>query len=476
MSDQISASTVWPAAQRTGINPIQHPAWEEARNAILDLAAAGPVTVILIGEAGTGKTWLLRELATALGEHGFPTMTLMQGDLPMTLSDGGALLVDEAARMNDATRVELMTQQRGVAVLADLVDFAGEIDPGAPTPVVIRLRSLEPHETSVFISEWLELKDLPPSAIDASARSRLVDHSRGTIRSIVQLLGSATTMGKMFGRPVLTGADIDEVAALRLGSLTPPAALVETIPAASDTAITRPVAETLVPSGPPIRPPRRNAYRAALAGTAIAASVALAWALLPVSATAPVRTAEQIAQPEPARSTLPPLQTATTSDPALVTVPAPFQPPIAAPPLALSPAPHTLLALAAPTFEPVETEPPGMNTAMPPDTLASPLPPTVLGGFEPIAPQSTDIATIDSQIASPPKAQLPRATSEQRGAPGLVLIARRGDTLESLYDSVYRDRDAPSYDTVVAANPGGFRPGGIVIFPAPSGGWQRNQR
>ena len=56
---------------------------------------------------------------------------------------------------------------------------------------------------------------------------------------------------------------------------------------------------------------------------------------------------------------------------------------------------------------------------------------------------------------------------------GLLLVARPGDTLATLYSEVYRGRSAPPFADISAANPVPVRPGTLVVFPAPPGGWSR---
>ena len=176
----------WPAARRTGALIVAHPAWEDARNAILDLAAAGPVTVALVGPPGTGKTWLLRELASSLGDHGFPTMVLLQGDLPSVLAGGAALLIDEALRMSEPALETLLAQQHGVAVLTDLDRF-GDIVAARQSPAaVIRLRPLEDTEMAEFVADWLRQSAVPPMVLDAAALAALIKNSRGAVRLAVQ--------------------------------------------------------------------------------------------------------------------------------------------------------------------------------------------------------------------------------------------------------------------------------------------------
>jgi len=56
-------------------------------------------------------------------------------------------------------------------------------------------------------------------------------------------------------------------------------------------------------------------------------------------------------------------------------------------------------------------------------------------------------------------------------APGLLLKAKPGDTLETLYQRVYRGVTPPSFASVAALNPERVRPGAILIFPEPVNGW-----
>ena len=70
--------------------------------------------------------------------------------------------------------------------------------------------------------------------------------------------------------------------------------------------------------------------------------------------------------------------------------------------------------------------------------------------------------------ATPP--QMERA---EGAGPGLLLIARRGDTLETLYRRIYAGISPPPYDAILAANPEPIRPGARVMFPTPPGGWEQ---
>jgi hypothetical protein len=72
---------------------------------------------------------------------------------------------------------------------------------------------------------------------------------------------------------------------------------------------------------------------------------------------------------------------------------------------------------------------------------------------------------------SAPAAPAPAAEAEAEGGPGLLLKAKAGDTLQTLYAQVYRGTEPPAFAAVAALNPQPVRPGDILTFPEPSKGW-----
>jgi len=73
---------------------------------------------------------------------------------------------------------------------------------------------------------------------------------------------------------------------------------------------------------------------------------------------------------------------------------------------------------------------------------------------------------------APPPAPVPASLPNPAPVrPGLLLQARPGDTLESLYAQVYRGLTAPPLADVAALNPGPIKSGDVLTFPAPPEGW-----
>ena len=193
--------------------------------------------------------------------------------------------------------------------------------------------------------------------------------------------------------------------------------------------------------------------------------------------------------PEAPAPATPPL--APTPDP--VPSPASIHSPIASPattaPVVPDAAPPdgVRLALAQPERPPAPVTPTAPEAPKPPEQSASA---TLLArrnaSVRPPSQPATGLGSKNQAVTPPPGSPEPLTPSNtaqnQRevspaprtsGGPGLVLIARRGDTLDALYARVYRGVTPPPYEVVVAANPKRIVPGTIVVFPTPVEGWSQ---
>ncbi len=79
-------------------------------------------------------------------------------------------------------------------------------------------------------------------------------------------------------------------------------------------------------------------------------------------------------------------------------------------------------------------------------------------------------------LAQPPfepgSARLVPGATPRLGGPGLALMVKEGDTIRALYAKVYRGLTPPPYAAVLAMNRTLVKPGAILVFPEPPGGWR----
>ncbi len=108
-------------------------------------------------------------------------------------------------------------------------------------------------------------------------------------------------------------------------------------------------------------------------------------------------------------------------------------------------------------------EPPAPNT--PEQSVATSESPML-----PMPPHTAPSAPADT-VPHPGEGSRQEDVASPLGAPGLVLVAGSGDTLASLYARLYRHANPPPYPVVEAMNREPLRPGSLVLFPAPQGGW-----
>ncbi len=461
--------TVAPTWSRRALPLVEHAAWREARDRILAMTASGPGTIALLGAAGTGKTWLLRELAPALREFGQEVTLVRQGDLPFEVRPQSAVLVDEASRMSQMRLAELGDQNIGLLVLAGLPNLGFRLKLCERQPAIVRLRPLEADELRSFACEWLARFNDGPVSVSESAVERVVARSAGVPRLAAQILATALAIAAGCGQRSVEGGDVDEVADLSLcGLRSDPVAAEAATSEALPAIISKPEPRQEAAITRPVRSRRK------LAGVAAASAMAATILLTPSgrqtvrveaqfsAAVIPALSASMVAAgPQPAPATVPGVSAAQPVTASVV--PASRPDPIE--PAALASAPQPAAApFVAPAAAPPAEPPPAYDAG--PALAAADAP-------EPATTSQPELAEPPSPV---PQDWLPAQyvhTRAGRGGPGLVLVARSSDTLQHLYTEVYRGVQAPPYSEVAAANQVPLRPGAILLFPAPAQGWNR---
>jgi hypothetical protein len=474
------------ASGRAAGEPVAHAGWCKAQQAILDATARGPAFLGLVGPPGTGKSWMLHTILTAVEQRGQRAMLVLRGDLPFEIDAGTVVLIDEAAKMGAERLAQLSGVRHASIVLADLPEFANRFESVARPPAFVRLAPLLPEEVPGFAGAWLAFRGLAADIVEDGAIARLIACSGGVQRLLAQLLQMALFASARSGTTRIRAEDVDQAAAFRLGDAmtavpSAPSAVADPEPppvvqpppmAQTDLAPVR-GGETPVDGGKepnPARSPQRLAssplYRAwsRVLVPAIATSVFLAFMLLNPGVDRPGGITP-VVRPSPAEA--PPVFSAKAK-------PAPD--PLNA---RTAPLPQHLTQIVMPSPGVPgrrETREGGSVSAVsgprpaPPVRPSGPDRPRTIAGLPPAArPAGAVRRNPDQNLAATRYVALGAVAR----IPGLVLVARAGDTMPALYAKVYRGLRPPPYPDVIATNPMPLRPGELVVFPAPPGGWAR---
>jgi hypothetical protein len=197
---------------------IAHPAWSEARETIIAEVNAGHALIALLGPPGTGKTVLLRDLATRFAELGRAVCLLEFGDSPQDVGAAEIVLVDEADRIS-ASRLDELRSLKGVSVVLAALPASRDRFARYPGASVVQLALLSPDEACKFLVERLEQLGLPKRTLTDAAWAQLIAHAHGAPRLLVALLGHALFLASEHQAARVTAPHVDEAVAARGGEL-----------------------------------------------------------------------------------------------------------------------------------------------------------------------------------------------------------------------------------------------------------------
>lgn len=190
-----------------------HPAWQQARAAVLKALDNGSIAVLL-GPPGSGKSLLLKELARTLRQAGKPARLIERTEALDGPPGNGILLVDEADTLSPDALAILCAGPAPV-VLAALPGFPARLA-GNPRPVrEAVLDRLQPQDVARYVAARLAAVGRPRNLIEPEAVLALAGHSSGLLRLVNTLGGAAVFLAGLDGSEHVSRRHVDEAASMR---------------------------------------------------------------------------------------------------------------------------------------------------------------------------------------------------------------------------------------------------------------------
>ncbi len=199
-------------------NISEHQGWRAARDQVLAALAAGPGLITLLGPAGTGKTLLLRDLARSLQAAGREVELVGRGDLQFDAGATDVVLVDEAARMDEAA-LDSLAVPGVTAVLADLPGLETRLENHGLAVTIVRLDPLRPDEIGAFVADRLVRAGQPTDLLTADAVEAVALHSAGVPRVLNLLARAALFMAETEAAARVEERHVSLAVALREGEI-----------------------------------------------------------------------------------------------------------------------------------------------------------------------------------------------------------------------------------------------------------------
>lgn len=190
-----------------------HPAWQQARAAVLEALDNGSIAVLL-GPPGSGKSLLLKELARTLRQAGKSARLIERTEALDGPPGNGILLVDEADTLSPDALATLCAGPAPV-VLAALPGFPARLA-GNPRPVrEAVLDRLQPQDVARYVAARLNAVGRPRNLVEPEAVLALAGHSGGLLRLVNTLGGAAVFLAGLDGSEYVSRRHVDEAASMR---------------------------------------------------------------------------------------------------------------------------------------------------------------------------------------------------------------------------------------------------------------------
>ena len=199
----------------TPAGAVPHAGWQQARTASLAALGRGQA-VALLGQPGTGKTLLLRDLAQALGQEGRSVRVVERGDALDLTQRADVLLIDEADCMSPDLLAALCAGDVGF-VLAALPGFAQRLTVLPRHVAQVALQPLSPEDVARFVAARLSAAECPRDLFEPGAVLTLARHSAGLLRVVNALAGAAMALAELEQAPHVRQRHVEDAVSMRDG-------------------------------------------------------------------------------------------------------------------------------------------------------------------------------------------------------------------------------------------------------------------
>ncbi len=219
MADGLALTSPRSSALPVIIDPdaaVAYRGWSEAREAVLRAVEVGPRLILILGAPGSGKSLLLRDLATRLRDS-FDVLLLARGDMSIEAGEaaGGlrrVVLIDQARRLNEATLSGLARLGDCTVVLTGLADQnAGDrLSDAAAT--IVTLPPIADDEVGDFLAARLARAGLPAELFAAAGQAALAGRAAGQARRLNMLASAALGVAREHGVSRVGKLEVDQAA------------------------------------------------------------------------------------------------------------------------------------------------------------------------------------------------------------------------------------------------------------------------
>ncbi|MFT8247088.1 hypothetical protein [Roseomonas sp. BN140053] len=203
---------------RVGISAdeaVPHENWLTVQERALAAAQRLGLTAIL-GEAGTGKSLMLRGLDLAIAESGGRTC-YVAGSAPEISRTADVVLIDDA-HLLPARALEALAKSRRACLITGPPNLSILLDRFRPAPLLLRLRLLAPEEVAEFVAVQLERSGQPADLLSSGAIAALARSSGGAARELQYLTGLAVFLARLVDAPHVSAAHVAEAVLIRDGT------------------------------------------------------------------------------------------------------------------------------------------------------------------------------------------------------------------------------------------------------------------